>query len=115
MTLALLIEEVSGQAYGDYLRQAIFQPLEMQHSFSNTVLARQHGLSAGHTRWFGLPVPSLEVPRPDMLGAGYLMISPEDMGHYLIAQLNGGVYQNRRVLSAKGVAGMHTPGPPAGG
>lgn len=44
-----------------------------------------------------------------MLGAGYLMTSIEDLGHYLIAQMNGGKHQDRSVLSAQGMAAMHQP------
>ena len=109
MVLALVIEAVSGQSYGAYLSQHIFSRLDMRNSFTDPELARAHGLADGHTWWFGMPLRSLEQPRPDMLGAGYIMVSPEDMAYYLIAQLNGGVYGNTRVLSTEGVATMHTP------
>jgi CubicO group peptidase (beta-lactamase class C family) len=109
MTLALIIETVSGQSYGDYLQKNVFSPLDMQNSFTDPAIARQHGLSDGHTWWFEVPFRSLESPRLDMLGAGYIMVSPEDMSHYLIVQLNGGIYGNTRVLSENGVTIMHTP------
>lgn len=109
MTLALVIEKVTGQSYGDYLQQKVFSPLKMENSFTDAAEARQHGFSGGHTWWFGLPLKSLEGPRPDMLGAGYIMTSPEDLSHYLVAQLNGGIYQNTSVLSAQGIETMHQP------
>ena len=107
MALALIIEAVSGQSYEEYLRKNIFGPLEMQNSYTATFEASQTGLSEGHTWWFGLPLKSLEKPRPDMLGAGYLMVSAEDMAHYLAAQLNGGKYGNASVLSPQGIDLMH--------
>jgi CubicO group peptidase (beta-lactamase class C family) len=109
MVLALIIEAVSGQSYGAYLSQHIFYPLDMRNSFTDPELARANGLADGHTWWFGMPLRSLEQPRPDMLGAGYIMVSPEDMAHYLIAQLKGGLYEDRRLLSAEGTTAMHTP------
>ena len=47
-----------------------------------------------------------------MLGAGYIMTSPEDLSHWLIAQLNGGIYEGSRILSTQGVETMHTPATP---
>lgn len=107
MALALMIEKVTGQSYGVYLRKIIFAPLKMQNSFSDVTEARQHGLADGHTWWFGLPFKSLEKPRLDMLGAGYVMVRAEDMSHYLLAQLNDGVYENTSVLSPQGIGLMH--------
>lgn len=49
MTLALIIEAVSGQTYGEYLAQHIFTLLDMRNSFSNPAEAGKHGLSGGHT------------------------------------------------------------------
>lgn len=108
VTLALIIETVTGKSYGQYLKESIFAPLKMENSFTDVAEARTHGLADGHTLWFGLPFKSLEKPCPDMLGAGYLMVSPEDMAHYLITQLNGGVYDGVRVLSMEDTASMHT-------
>jgi CubicO group peptidase (beta-lactamase class C family) len=109
MLLALVIEAVSGQSYGAYLSQHIFSPLNMHNSFTDPAMARAYGLADGYTWWFGKPLRSLEKPRPDMLGAGYIMVSPEDMTHYLSMQLNGGSYENIRLLSAEGITAMHTP------
>ena len=109
MTLALVIEAVSGKPYDNYIQDNIFLPLGMNRSFTDPSAARLHGLLDGHTWWFGLPFKSLEGSRTDMLGAGYIMTSPEDMSRWLITQLNGGIYNNSRVLSLQGVEAMHTP------
>jgi hypothetical protein len=42
------------------------------------------------------------------LPAGFIISSAEDMGHFVIAQMNGGRYQDRSVLSPAGIASMHT-------
>jgi hypothetical protein len=39
--------------------------------------------------------------------AGQLIMSAEDFGHYLIAQLNEGSYQDNPVLSPAGIAALH--------
>ena len=49
-----------------------------------------------------LPYIRAELP------AGFLICSAEDMGHYLIAQMNGGQYHDHSVLSPQGIAFMQT-------
>ena len=52
--------------------------------------------------------PNLPFARGS-LPAGYLNMSVEDLGHYLIAQLNNGSYQGVSVLSPTGIATLHHP------
>jgi CubicO group peptidase (beta-lactamase class C family) len=105
--LGLVIEAVSGQSYADYVGQHIFAPLHMQQSFASESQAQQHGLAVGNQWWFGLAVP-VDTYRADYVPDGYLVSSAADMSHYLIAQLQGGIYQGHRVLSPAGVDQMHT-------
>ena len=111
MTLALVIEAVSGQTYSAYVEKNIFAPLQMNNSFTGTTAARQAGMSDGHVWWFGLAARSRpsNSDRPDALGAGYLIVSARDLGHYIMAQLNGGVYDGARILSEEGMAKMYQP------
>jgi len=108
-TLGLIIEAVSGQTYGSYIQQHIFDPLQMGHSFASEQSARQAGLAQGYHWLFGYPVPVNEPYRLDMLPAGWLSSTAEDMSHYLIAQMNGGHYGNASVLSPADIATMHAP------
>jgi CubicO group peptidase (beta-lactamase class C family) len=108
-TLGLIIEAVSGQTYGSYIQQHIFDPLQMSHSFASEQSARQAGLAQGYHWLFGYPVPVNETYRLDMLPAGWLSSTAEDMSHYLIAQMNGGHYGNASVLSPADIATMHAP------
>jgi CubicO group peptidase (beta-lactamase class C family) len=105
--LGLVIEAVSGQSYGDYVEQHIFAPLDMKKSFASESQAQKNGLAVGHQWWFGLTVP-VDTYRADYVPDGYLVSSASDMSHYLIAQLQGGVYNGNRVLSQSGVDQMHT-------
>jgi CubicO group peptidase (beta-lactamase class C family) len=108
-TLGVIIEAVSGQTYGTYIQQHILNPLQMQHSFVTEQTARQAGLAQGYHWLFGYPVPVDEPYRLDMLPAGWLSSTAEDMSHYLIAQMNGGQYGNVSVLSPVDIATMHAP------
>jgi CubicO group peptidase (beta-lactamase class C family) len=106
--LGLIVEAASSESYSDYVQQHIFQPLDMTHSYTSKRVAQQNGLAVGHRYWFGHPVPApdLFIP-PGSLPSGQLISSAEDMAHYLIANLNGGRYGGRQILSGAGIAELH--------
>ncbi len=107
--LGLLVATVSGQSFEDYLRDHVFDPLEMHHSFADQQGAANDGLASGYYPFFGIPIPfdlgfvRAEVP------AGFIAASAEDLGHMLIAHLNGGRYGDAQVLSEAGVRSLHEP------
>jgi len=110
----LLVEKVSGQSYGDYVSQPIFEPLDMRHSYTSRAPALADGLSDGHSDMFGRAFRNGRGMPPPYLPTGGLISSAEDMSHYLIAQLNDGRYGDALLLSAQGVAELHTPAIPFG-
>jgi len=110
VTLGMIIQAVTGQSYEAYIQENIFQPLDMQNSFTSKTEAQQDGLAVGYQKWFGIPVASPDLPfSRGSLPAGQLILSAEDFGHYLIAQLNKGSYQGVSLLSPAGIAEMHQP------
>jgi CubicO group peptidase (beta-lactamase class C family) len=111
--LGLIVERVSGQPYADYVRRHILDPLDMRHSFATPMSMGRGRLAAGHQWFFGVPRATPDRFIPGQLPAGFLSASAEDMGRYLIAQMNGGRYGNASVLSPEGIAALHTPGPNA--
>ena len=54
--LGLLVQEVSGLSYEDYIRQNIFVPLGMNRSHTSLGAARAEGASNGHYPFFGIPL-----------------------------------------------------------
>ena len=106
-TLGVIIQAVSGESYENYIRQHIFAPLDMRHSYLSQEEAEQHGLAAGHRWLFGFPVAvSLPSSRAN-LPAGFIISGAEDMAHFVIAQMNGGRYLGRSILSPAGIALTH--------
>jgi CubicO group peptidase (beta-lactamase class C family) len=106
--LGLIIEAASGESYADYIQRHIFDPLDMHHSHTSKAVAQQNGLAMGHRFWFGIPVAARNLPIPrGSLSSGQLISSAEDMGHYLIAQLNEGCYGSAQILSPAGIDEMH--------
>jgi CubicO group peptidase (beta-lactamase class C family) len=111
--LGLIVQTVSGQPYESYIHEHIFGPLEMHHSYA--LAARAPDMATGYRYWLGraLPAPNLPVPRAH--GPSAMLVSTaEDMGHYLIAQMNAGKYGDVQVLSAQGMAELHHPVAPIG-
>jgi|WetSurMetagenome_2_1015567.scaffolds.fasta_scaffold57068_2 CubicO group peptidase (beta-lactamase class C family) len=106
--LGLIVEAASGESYANFIQSHIFDPLEMRHSYTSRDVARQHGLAMGHRHWFSrpFPAPNLLIPRGS-LPSGQLISCAEDMAHYLIAHLNGGLYGNTQVLSPAGIDELH--------
>jgi CubicO group peptidase (beta-lactamase class C family) len=102
--LGLIIEAASGMSYSDYIQQHVFTPLEMRHSHTSKAAAQRDGLAKGYRYWFGhpFPAPNLPIPRGS-LPSGQLISSAEDMGHYLLAYLNGGQFCGAQILSKEGI------------
>jgi CubicO group peptidase (beta-lactamase class C family) len=115
-TLGLIIQMVSGESYEQYVKEHILTPLSMNHSFMFLPEAQRHGLATGHQFWFGRPFPGggLLYNR-GIAPAGFISSDAEDMSHYLIAQLNGGRYEEAQVLSAEGIAQLHRGAADMGG
>ena len=107
--LGLIVEKVSGQPYETSIRERIFAPLEMSHSFTDQTDARRSGLASGHRSWFGFPRPFDAPYSRAAMPSSYLISSAEDITHFLIGQLNGGTYEAASVLSPAGIAAMHQP------
>jgi CubicO group peptidase (beta-lactamase class C family) len=106
--LGLIVAAASGESYPDYIQRHIFDPLEMHHSYTTKATARENNLAVGHRHWFSLPFPAPNLPIPaGSLPSGQLISCAEDISHYLIAHLNGGCYQDARILSSAGIDELH--------
>ncbi|WP_165947234.1 serine hydrolase [Micromonospora sp. 15K316] len=108
MVLGALVETVTGQPFGGFLRREVFDPLDMRHAAGSEAEAERVGLSAGHRYWFGHP--RRFDPGYDTSGVpyGYVAASLDDLTHFVTAQLDGGRYAGTQVLSADGITQMHT-------
>lgn len=110
--LSGIVQAVSGKPYAQYVSDHIFKPLAMNHSYAAPDPARSDGLATGYQPVFGYMVPTKQWNHEATVASGYLISSAEDMANYLIAQLNGGRFQARTVLSEQGVRQMHEPAAP---
>jgi CubicO group peptidase (beta-lactamase class C family) len=89
---ALIIEQVSGQSYGDFVRTRIFQPIGMTESvIDSTYLAQRDDVAAAYTPQADgrlMLVPPLAWKNNP--GAGGIYASVRDMARWMQALMAGG-------------------------
>ena len=113
--LALIIDQITTNGYRDYLRNNLFEPLEMQDSFLSREEGKSAGMSEGHTKWFGIPLPTDIQYLDNSLASGFIISSAEDMCRYLLMHLNSGSVNGYQLLTENGIAELHSPGSVADG
>ncbi|GAA4203350.1 serine hydrolase domain-containing protein [Actinocatenispora rupis] len=110
-----LVEVVSGEEYGTYLRRHVFAPLGMDASRNVLTSEALAGLPRGHVRAYGAAVTE---PEPYWFTGGShgVVTTAADLSRWLVAQNSGGVGPGGgRILSAAGIRTSHTPAPHADG
>ncbi len=108
MSLAgFLVEEITGVPFEQYMLEEILIPLGMTSSTFDQppAPAIQDRLAIGYRYQSGTyaPYPFDFVNVPP---ATSLLTSADDMAHFIIAQLNDGIYQNQRILTPETLALM---------
>jgi CubicO group peptidase (beta-lactamase class C family) len=108
LILQLLVEEVTGQSFADYIRDAVLDPLGMQHSTYRWLPELQTTLASGY-QISGKPTELRSYPE----AAGGLYATAADIATWLAAGMAGpnGEPAGRNVLQPQTVALMVTPVP----
>ena len=102
----VLVEDVSGLSYADYLERRIFRPAGMTSARVMRKIGDERGVATPYAVEDGkaVPVPwEYYVTTPSSSVAA----TADDMGKLLIAHLNGGKVGGRSLLSAALVREMH--------
>jgi CubicO group peptidase (beta-lactamase class C family) len=106
--LGALIERVSGKTYEEYMDYAVFTPLGMKHTTVDPEKAKLLGKADGHQPMYGKVVvrniPSMKSAR----AAGWVMSCAEDMGKWLLVNLNRGVLDGKQVIPADDIDELHS-------
>ena len=103
-----IVQRVAGEPFAEYLQRHVIDPLAMRSTSAlqplpnslKPLMARGYVRAAGPAR----PFEFMRSP------AGGVSASANDMGRFMLAQLNGGVLDGERILSSKITAEMLTPG-----
>jgi hypothetical protein len=82
----------------------------MRHSAAELSDPAAVDIATGYRYWFHWPVAFDAPYSRSTTPSGFLISSAEDMAHYLVAQLNGGRYDNTQILSSQGIDMLHAPG-----
>lgn len=99
---ARLVEVASGQAFGDFLAERVFQPLGMTGTATRDDVVRP---ADGYTSLFGTWLPRQEPAWFDDTGSAGVITTADDLGRWLIAQTGNGP----RLVAPATLDAAHTP------
>ena len=110
---ALIVEEVSGVPFVEYMEQNIFKPLGMEHTQYLLAPPMPENLAIGYFYEKGSFLQkSVQIPQPmdydNSYPSGSMVSTASDMAHFLTAQLQSGCYTGVCILRPETIAQMHT-------
>jgi CubicO group peptidase (beta-lactamase class C family) len=106
--LGYLIERITNQTYEEYCQEHIFKPLKMKNT---SFIMNNIEKSDLAVPYFYLPGIYIRVAKTDFNfydPCGGLYTTVEDLSHLFIAHLNGGIYEDVRILEESTIDMMHT-------
>ncbi|MEC0228249.1 serine hydrolase domain-containing protein [Paenibacillus alba] len=106
----LIVEEVSGTPYNDYIKKHIFDPLDMKFATVQEPIPASLEPYAvkGYARENGQFVTKPLTFEGGFRPAGSAAVSGLDMAHFMIAHLQDGRYGNKQILKPEFAKLMHT-------
>jgi len=105
--LGYLVEILSGESFNEYCKAHIFEPLKMYSTSFKLRDLKRRNIAVPYIggKRILLRLPRYAVP---ISPAGGLITSVEELSHFLIAHMNGGIYQGVQILNESSVDLMHT-------
>jgi CubicO group peptidase (beta-lactamase class C family) len=127
IALGEVIARAAGQSYEDYVRTGVLEPLSMSATGFAYPVASDYGIATGYQRRFHPMTPLFRLLLPkgiigtiqgrfvgfnrfqvDGPAYGGLVGSARDAARFMAVHLNGGEYDNVRLLSPESVEAMQT-------
>lgn len=102
---ALVVEEVSGMPFDQYVEKNIFGPLDMSESRYLLAPPLPGSMATGYAYRDGVQVPQPVDYDSDYPG-GSIVSTAEEMSHFIVALLQDGCYQGACILQAGTVVEM---------
>ena len=106
--IGYLVELISGQNFNEYCKEHIFTPLDMNNT---SFRLKDLDISKIAIPYFYKNGDYIPNPHYGMLvlhPAASLRTSVNELSHFLIAHINGGIYNNNRILNESTIELMHT-------
>lgn len=101
------VEQVSGQSFGAYVKEHIFEPLGMKSSDFRLTPALAKRLAVTYDPLGEVIPPYATVPTE--LPAGGMLSTGTDMAKFMMAHLGSGKLGDARILSEESATDMHSP------
>jgi CubicO group peptidase (beta-lactamase class C family) len=106
----LIVEQVSGMPYNEYIQKNIFDPLDMQYAAVQEPVPQRLSAYVGTSYKQENGAPSEQ--KYEIVGgfrpAGSGAVSALDMTHFMLAHLQDGRYGDKMILSPQTAQKMHT-------
>ncbi|MCU0450814.1 MAG: serine hydrolase [Bernardetiaceae bacterium] len=111
MALGVLVERISGQPWETFVRQRITEPLGMTNTvFSYPEMLQKANYALSYAEVNGHPVEQSLGSNVDVMGpTGGIKSTAEDLGHWLLLQLQRGKHQGKTIVSEAQWQNTHTP------
>jgi CubicO group peptidase (beta-lactamase class C family) len=109
-TLGFMVEDITGQTLGDYLRENVFSPLGMSHTTLTNAPEPDPNVVTQYAYLPGLPPVELPYPviTPYISYAGDINSTASDMANWLIANIQQGRGPGPKLLSPGTYELMHS-------
>lgn len=102
-----LVEKVSGQPFEQYVRENIFQPLEMNYSTFSPISELKALRAAGY-QFSANNLQEVPYDYQQIYPAGALDASADDIAHFMLAQLQDGRFRDTQILQSATLRQMQT-------
>lgn len=103
-----IIERMTGITLEEYCQENIFKPLEMKSTSFNMSNLDKPSIAVPYQWVRGRFIRQSKYDYTFVDPCGGLYTTAEDLSHLLIAHLNGGVYNNAKILNSSSLDLMHT-------
>jgi CubicO group peptidase (beta-lactamase class C family) len=107
----VIIEQVSGMSWEDFVREQILSPLEMVNTSLDQPPKDQLPKTLSQAYRYDSAANEFEAEDFEYVPAapaGCISASADDMGHFMIAHVNGGQYKTKQLLKPETVSLMHS-------
>ncbi|HEC81720.1 MAG TPA: class A beta-lactamase-related serine hydrolase [Thermoplasmatales archaeon] len=106
---SLLVERISGVSFEEYCQENIFMPLDMRDtSFHLQGLDKSRVAKPYYPLFAELYFPLYSYDAKCAAACGGLRTTVVDLSHFLIAHMNGGVWNDTSILNSSTVEIMHS-------
>ena len=107
--LGLIVEEVSGMPFHQYVKENVLNPLEMNHSGFRRQVELEEDYATSYLKKGEQLIP-YKTAFHHFYPAGSFRSTAADMGHYIAMWLNSGFFNETQFLDSSTVSKMHNTG-----